>query len=174
MKYFTVLKIDHLLKHCEKSRKCCYSQLSPVPAEPHRSVCSVPDLRTRGRWFDPRLGQYSFRGLMIVIATGFIPLSPLSCVYMDNDYMGKQPVAWKEYCAEYWLKELQESMNRCTGRSDITEKLLKTAFNTIQSINQFPYYYCVSVLLSVTATIPATAQFVVCFQIGCVHNFAVC
>ena len=33
-----------------------------------------------GRWFDLRLGQYSFRGLMIVIATGFIPLSPLSVV----------------------------------------------------------------------------------------------
>ena len=49
-------------------------------AEPHSSVGSVVDLRTEGRWFDPRLGQYSFRGLMIVIATGFIPLSPLSVV----------------------------------------------------------------------------------------------
>ena len=38
------------------------------------------DLRTGGRWFDPGLGQYPFRGLMIVIATGFIPLSPLSVV----------------------------------------------------------------------------------------------
>ena len=47
-------------------------------AEPHSSVGSVADLRTGGRWFDPRLGQYSFRGLMIAIATGFIPLSPLS------------------------------------------------------------------------------------------------
>ena len=28
----------------------------------------------------PRLGQYSFPGLMIVIVTGFIPLSPLSVV----------------------------------------------------------------------------------------------
>ena len=26
----------------------------------------------------PQLGQYSLRGLMIVIATGFIPLSPMS------------------------------------------------------------------------------------------------
>ena len=34
----------------------------------------------------------------------------------DNGYVGKQPVARKEYCAEYWLKELQESMDRCTGR----------------------------------------------------------
>ena len=30
--------------------------------------------------------------------------------------VGKQTVAWKEYCVEYWLKELQES---------ITEMMLK-------------------------------------------------
>ena len=41
-------------------------------------VGSVADLRTGCRWFDLRLGQYSFQGLMIVIAAGFIPLSPLS------------------------------------------------------------------------------------------------
>ena len=50
----------------------------------------------------------------------------------DNGYVGKQPVAWKEYCAEYWLKEHQESTDRCTGRHDITEILLKTVLNTIQ------------------------------------------
>ena len=49
----------------------------------------------------------------------------------DNGHVGKHPVAWKEYCAEYWLKELQE---RCTGLRDITEILLKMASNTIQSI----------------------------------------
>ena len=68
---------------------------------------------------DPQLGQYSFRGLMIVIVTGFIPLSPLSVVST-----GKQPVAWKEYCVGYWLKELQESMDRCTGHCDMSEILL--------------------------------------------------
>ena len=45
-------------------------------------------------------------------------------------------MAWKEYCAEYWLKEIQENMDRCTGRRDITEILLKMSLNTIQSINQ--------------------------------------
>ena len=51
--------------------------------------------------------------------------------------MEKQPVAWKEYCVQYWLKELQESMNRYTGPHDITEILLKTALKTVQSaINQ--------------------------------------
>ena len=46
----------------------------------HNSVDSVVDLRTGGRWFDRRLGQYFFQGFMIVIATGFIPVSPLSVV----------------------------------------------------------------------------------------------
>ena len=44
------------------------------------SVVSLANLRTGGRWADPRLGQYSLRGLMIVIPTGFILLSLLSVV----------------------------------------------------------------------------------------------
>ena len=48
--------------------------------EPHSSVGSVADLRTGSLWFDPRLGQHLFRELMIVIATGSIPSSPLSIV----------------------------------------------------------------------------------------------
>ena len=52
----------------------------------------------------------------------------------DNGYVGKETVAWKEYCAEHWLKEFQKRTDRCTG-SDITEILLKTALNTIQSTN---------------------------------------
>ena len=43
----------------------------------------------------------------------------------DSGYVGKQLVAWKEYCAEYWLKELQESMGRWIGRHDITEYCFK-------------------------------------------------
>ena len=42
-------------------------------------------------------------------------------------------MAWKEYCAEYWLKELQESMDRCRNISEI---MLKMALNTVQSIKQ--------------------------------------
>ena len=48
--------------------------------EPHSSVGGVADSRTEGRLFDPRLGQYSFQRLMIVIATGLITLSQLSVV----------------------------------------------------------------------------------------------
>ena len=47
-------------------------------------------------WFDPWLSQCSFQRLMIVIVTGSIPLSPLS-VDFDNDYVEKQPVAWKKW-----------------------------------------------------------------------------
>ena len=62
-------------------------------------------------------------------------------IWFEYGYIGKQPVAWKEYCVVYWLKELQESMDRCTGCSDMTEILLKTAFNTMQSINSpFPSF----------------------------------
>ena len=66
-------------------------------AKPHSSVGSIVDLRIRGRCFDPRLGKYSFHGLMIVIATGFIPLSPLSIVstmvmWQNSQWLGKNIV----------------------------------------------------------------------------------
>ena len=76
---------------------------------------------------------------MIVIAAGFIPLSPLF-IASKNGYVEKQPVAQKNYCSEYWLKELQGRMGICTGRCDMTIEIqLKTALNTTQynqSINQ--------------------------------------
>ena len=57
------------------------------------------------------------------------PLTAVRC--FDNGYVGKQPLAWKEYCAEYWLIELQESMDMCTDHSGITGTLLKMPLNTI-------------------------------------------
>ena len=53
--------------------------------------------------------------------------------------VGKQSVAWKEYCAVYWFKDFKESLDRCTDRRVITKILLKTALNTIQSITYFNY-----------------------------------
>ena len=53
----------------------------------------------------------------------------------DSGYADRQPVAWKECCAVYWLKDLQESMDRCTGCNDITEAMLKMPLHTNQSIN---------------------------------------
>ena len=69
----------------------------------------------------------------------------------DNGYVRNQQVVWKEYCAEYWLKELQES----TCRHAITEILLKTALNTINlSINHLRPYHSVLVSYSPFRTIP--------------------
>ena len=59
---------------------------------------------------------------MIVIGTGFIPLIPLSIVLMM--VMG-EAASGKGYSKEHWLKEFQESMNRCTGRHDMTEIMLR-------------------------------------------------
>ena len=55
----------------------------------------------------------------------------------DNGYVGKQPLAWKKILCGVLVKRTAESMDRCTGRRDITEILLKMAVNTIRSINQF-------------------------------------
>ena len=84
-------------KHCGKRKNCSVRAISPflkdlycghikpVVRVPHLvgGACvaqSVEYLRTEGHWFDAQLSQYSFRGLMIVIATGFNPLSQLSVV----------------------------------------------------------------------------------------------
>ena len=91
---------------------------------------SFADLRTGGRWFDPRLGQYSFRGFMVVIATGFIPVSPLSVVSTMVMWEGNAACGLERILCG--VQELQKSMDRCTGHRDITEILLKTALNTIQ------------------------------------------
>ena len=96
---------------------------------PRNLVGSVEDLRAGGRWFEPPLGQYCLQGLMIVIATGLVLLLPLSVV--STVVM----LEISQWVGKSWLKELQENMDRCTGRRDITEITLKTAFNTIQAIN---------------------------------------
>ena len=68
----THLKFTHA-PCCSKMGFYCISVCDPRPIA--QSVPCVLDLTIGGRWFDPRIGQYSFRGLMIVIATGFILLS---------------------------------------------------------------------------------------------------
>ena len=108
----------------------CVYYWSSFSAEPNRSVGSVADSRREGRWFDPCSAN-----ILPKIDDSHcdrIHFSLSAVRYFDNGYVGKQPVAWKEYCAEYWLKELQESMDKFTGRLDITDTLLKTALNTVQ------------------------------------------
>ena len=57
-------------------------------------------------------------------------------------------MAWKEYCGEYWLKELQESMDRRTGHRNITEILLKMALNNIQYVNKINEFWWLLLLLN--------------------------
>ena len=77
---------------------CFTKPLVSLPfVEAHRSVDSVQHLRTGSRWFDPRLCQYSFRGLTIVTATGFIPHFSLSIVstfvlWESSHWLGKNIV----------------------------------------------------------------------------------
>ena len=73
-------------------------------AEPHSSVGIVADLRTGGRWFDLRLDQFFFSPGIDDSHCNKIHSSPTAVRYFDNGYVGMQPLAWKEYCAEYWLK----------------------------------------------------------------------
>ena len=50
--------------------------------EPHSLVGNFAGLRTEDQWFGPRLRQYYFCGLKIVIETAFIPLTAVRC--FDN------------------------------------------------------------------------------------------
>ena len=67
-------------------------------------------------------------------------------------------MAWKEYCAEYWLNELWESMDRFTDCRDMTEILLKIALNTIQSIDQLFQELASAVNLDVSSRVPLKAN----------------
>ena len=93
--------------HYKLERKfgLCRSQirlhvLCSLTLELHSSFGSMQVLRLGGYWLDPHLGQYSFRGLMIMIATGFVPLSPLSivslvgCIWFNTALTAKV-ISWR-------------------------------------------------------------------------------
>ena len=65
-----------------------YPPNSPVPIL-YSSVGRIQDLRTGG-WFDPLQSKYSFRGSMIIIATGFNPLTYLSVVSVMVMWLSSQ------------------------------------------------------------------------------------
>ena len=66
-------------------------------------------------------------GLIFFLSINDIALTVVYC--FDILYVGKQSVAWKEYCVEYWLTGLQESMALCTGCRAITKILLKNGIS---------------------------------------------
>ena len=98
-----------------------------LSARPHSSVGSIQDLRKGGRWFESWGHDNHYDRIN----------SSLTAVHsFDNGYVEKQPVAWEEYCVEYWLKVFQESMERCTGCCN-TEILLKTIYVVYLPLNSF-------------------------------------
>ena len=68
-----------------------------------------------------------------------IHYSLISVHCFDYGYVGKQPVVWKEYCAESGKNNCRKKKAKCTGHRDIIAKILKTDVNNHaidQSINQ--------------------------------------
>ena len=123
MPHFDALQICNCGKHREKRRNCLLQAISSFLTMFSTqnqiyfsfSVGSVQDLRTGDRWFDPQPGQYSFRGLMIVIATGLIPLSPLSVVSTMNMWessqrLGKNTVLVKKNSRKAWIGALAAAL----------------------------------------------------------------
>ena len=121
-----------------------FTRVLKQDAKPHCSVSSIAALRTRGRCFDPRLGQYSFRGLMIVIVTGFIPLSLLSIVstfvmWESSHWLGKNIVLVKRTPGKHGLVHWQPWYNLNTFENGIEHHTInqsiwsrtKTCFNVI-------------------------------------------
>ena len=64
---------------CTVHQSVCCQQGNEFQNEFSRpiTVSSLQALKTGGCWFDPRLGKYSYGGVISVVATGFIPLSLL-------------------------------------------------------------------------------------------------
>ena len=112
--------------------------------KPHSSVDSIQDLRTGGRWFNPPSLPIFFPRIDDSYCDWIhSSLTDVHC--FDDGYVGKQPVAWEEYCAENCLKELQETMERSICRKNITEILLKmvlTHYHTMPHFDTLKIYSC--------------------------------
>ena len=58
---------------------------------------------------------FQFGNVQNSVVWGRVKLSFTAVRCLDSGYVGKDPVGLKEYCVEYLTKELQESIDRCTG-----------------------------------------------------------
>ena len=112
--YEYIVRYDFGHSFC-KGSLTLYHTSPTFNAKPHSSVGSVADLRPGGRWF-PAI----FFSRIDDSYCDRIHSSVTAVLCFDNGYVRKKPLAWKEYCAEDWLKEHQESID-CTGCPDITE-----------------------------------------------------
>ena len=124
-----------MLFQLRRDGQCTYPFFSWIffTSTPHNTLSKPLAAYPGSGWVDPRVRPMFFPRIDYGHCDR-VHSSLTAAHCFGNGYLGKQAVAWKEYCAEYLFKELMESMNRCTGRRDITEMLLKTAVNTIQSI----------------------------------------
>ena len=66
-----------------------------------KSVGSIEDLRTGGHWFKPPAQPIYFRRIDGCHCNWIHSFSAVHC--FDHGYVGKQQVAWKEFCAEEYM-----------------------------------------------------------------------
>ena len=92
-----LIHLQNVLTHKQQSL------FFPQCAEPRSSVGSVQNLKTEGRWFDPRARSIFFPRIddshSDKIHSSFTAVT-VRCY--GNGYVVKQCLAWKEYCAKYW------------------------------------------------------------------------
>ena len=80
----------------------CWQPYIYLPSPIAQSAVYCEDLRTGGCWLDPWVWLIFFPRIDDSHCDRIhSSLTAVSCLY--NGYVGKQPVAWKEYCVEYWL-----------------------------------------------------------------------
>ena len=71
---------------------------------PRNSDGTVEDMRKGGRWFKPPIQPTFFLRIDDCHCDRIHSfLIDVHCFH--NGYVRKQPMAWKEYCAEHWLKK---------------------------------------------------------------------
>ena len=80
------------------------------------SVDGIQDMRTRDRWFDS--GSVNYLAVIVDSSSDRKLSSPA-----NDERLGKMIM-------RSILEKLQESMNSCTGRCNITEIMLKSMLNT--------------------------------------------
>ena len=102
-----------LLQFCNREQ-CTYSHAESLSPVGTRQCCILENRRSLVQ--SPAHPKFFLRIDDSYCDRIHSSLTAVCC--FDNGYVGKQPVAWKEYCVVYWL-----SMDRCTGRRNITELL---------------------------------------------------
>ena len=93
----------------------------------------------------------SIQGLRVIIPARPTFFSTFDKSHYDNRhssftngitvYVEKRPVAWKVCCVDYWCEKARKHMSEWTCHRNMTEKLLKMALSSNQSIVQGCYLH---------------------------------